>query len=610
MAALKLVLSLWFLVGGLFLVSPVFAAELPQPRPESATCYYSESCEINKESGTRLCWGEGQQGSCTYSDTVGPRCSPCALNSSTTPSPSPFIPPRADTSPGCTPEPGKACEVNQSNYKAPQNANYTIQNLGHAAFCELLNGSPLADCLGTQQTNEGGKIKNKLIVYKNSGVSGGAIGGITTLVASLYNPPASSVQYLAHIGENLGLIKPVYAQVPGSGAGVVAPILKLWQAIRNFTYLIFIVIFLITGFMIMLRQKINPQTVITIQNALPGLVVGLILVTFSYFIASLIIDLAFVGIPLIAHIFSQTGLDNAFGSASDIQNIARESNLLQMFWTTLERIGSPETFSDLFSGISNTASLNSPAYLAYGLITGIIGAIIGTLVFPGLGTLGGIALGGGLGGALGPLIVTGVVSIIIPLVLVIALTIQMFRLFLGLIGAYIQLLISTLTGPLIILASSLPGRGGGINDWIKNLLANALIFPAVIAGFLFAGMILALRPEDWQSTPPLFGGLSTELVRVILAYGVLLSLPAIPDTVRGAFGIKQQGGLGQAALAGFIAGWTSVGTGYGRATGGVKAAQEAQAKLNAENTARNWSAATQPGGLRGIWNRVAQRLPT
>lgn len=89
--------------------------------------------------------------------------------------------------------------------------------------------------------------------------------------------------------------------------------------------------------------------------------------------------------------------------------------------------------------------------------------------------------------------------------------------------------------------------------WWKTLLANALIFPVVFAGFLFVGVILG-DSTQWQKAPPLFGGISVELLKLLVAYGVLLGLPALPDLVKNALGVKDIPGIPQAAIGGFLAG--------------------------------------------------------
>jgi len=111
----------------------------------------------------------------------------------------------------------------------------------------------------------------------------GMIGTISTLIAGIYAvPPASGIAYLADIGEKLDLIKPTYAQETGTGFGKLTVYLPIWRAFRNIAYVFFVLIFVFMGFAIMFRVKINPQTVITIQSALPKIVLALLLVTFSY----------------------------------------------------------------------------------------------------------------------------------------------------------------------------------------------------------------------------------------------------------------------------------------------------------------------------------------
>lgn len=412
---------------------------------------------------------------------------------------------------------------------------------------------------------------------------GGAIMGLALLTSSLYNPPISSYEYLASLGENLGIqIKPAYAQVTGSGEGIIKPVLKLWQVTRNIAYLAFIVVFIVIGFMVMFRQKINPQTVISIQAALPGLVIGLILVTFSYFIAALLVDISFLGIKLVTEIFIQA-LPNALGDADKLKTLADNSNILQLFNTAQGVVWN--NTGDVSDAIYKTAIKDINPFML------IIPAIIGTIAAMFLGPVGWLgAIGAAAGGVAVGLNISSIVSAIITLILVIALLIQMFRLFFSLLGTYIQILVATITGPLIILVSSIPGRNAGVNNWIKGLIANVLVFPAVFTAFLFAGLILASPSSDWRASPPLFGGLTTEVLKFLLAYGILLGVPSVPDAVRGAFGIKpQQGGFMQAAMAGFMGGFGvgrgATAAGWKKFTEPMNRVREARQKAEASYTA-------------------------
>lgn len=402
--------------------------------------------------------------------------------------------------------------------------------------------------------------------------SGGVIGYTTGAMTALYHPPTSSVYYLANLGENLGLgPKTAYAQVPGSGSSIIQPVMALWQVVRNITYIIFIFIFLVVGFMIMFRQKINPQTVIGVQQALPSLVVGLILVTFSYFIAALIVDLAFVGIQLVVQIFTQPGLPtNSLGDPDKLRGHAQNANI---FWLYMASAFNFENIKTLWAGTSGQlyATLGGLeiSSIAAAVVTGISAFFIGPFsLLAGAATLGAIPV---------------LIPAIVVLVLLVALFIQMFKLLFALISAYITILIMTFAGPFFILAGSIPGRGGAISNWLKNLIANTLIFPAVFAAFLFAGFILG-QPTWSNSTLPLFGGVDGNFIRVLIAYGILLGAPGIPQAVKGAFGVKDQNPITQAAMGGMMGGVNVAKAGANKGTSYWR--EEAQAYSKASTAAR------------------------
>lgn len=455
-------------------------------------------------------------------------------------------------------------ELNSSNFNYLVNGEinfmYTIPNGLIAAFSGI---SPLGQVPGIKFASDG---TTKLYVYDRL-PNGGAIGGITSVMMAMYAaPPVSSGEYLAMVMEDFGFAKPVYAQVPGSGSTILSPVAKLWDVVKNLTYLLFIVVFLAVGIMIMFRQKLNPQTVLSVQNALPGLVIGLILVTFSYLIAGAIADISFLFIQLVAQIFIQAaaqGSPNVFGQTSaDLQRLANDSNILQLFTSSI-RYG--DNFQEL--GKATQDLVNStipPASTAAITIIGLVVAAVMILV-PFLSTALGIGLGAAaLGFGSTSISPINVVSLIVPLILIIALFIQFVRLAFKLLNAYISLLVFTIAGPLIILFASIPGKGGALGLWWKSLLANSLVFPAVFGGFLFAGMILGTDPNLWTATPPLFGGMTTGFIRILIAYGILLGIPAIPDLVKNALGVKDIQGIPQAALQGAQAGAGVIGAGVNR----------------------------------------------
>ncbi len=117
---------------------------------------------------------------------------------------------------------------------------------------------------------------------------GGAVGHISAWITAMYRTqPASSLDYLAYVATNLHIVPKAYAQ--GIGSTGLNALLPFWTAMRNLSYLLFVVIFVVFGFSIMFRVQLDPRTVITIQNSLPRIITCLILVTFSYAITSVIV---------------------------------------------------------------------------------------------------------------------------------------------------------------------------------------------------------------------------------------------------------------------------------------------------------------------------------
>jgi len=109
--------------------------------------------------------------------------------------------------------------------------------------------------------------------------------------------PVNMASYFKDYARRIPLVKDTaYAQTSYPVVGIEL-ILELWKQARNVSYGIISIVMLVVGIMIMTRHKANPQVAVTVQNALPRVVISIILITFSYPIGATLISLT---VPLIA----------------------------------------------------------------------------------------------------------------------------------------------------------------------------------------------------------------------------------------------------------------------------------------------------------------------
>jgi hypothetical protein len=297
-------------------------------------------------------------------------------------------------------------------------------------------------------------------------VPGGLMGVTTNAIASLYNPPASGIQYLAQLKDNF-LGKPAYAQ-QGTGFVSLQPILPIWRGFRNVVYIISSLIFIVIGLLIMLRIKISPQAVITIQSAIPQIIITLILVTFSYAIAGLLIDLSYLIQNFAIAILFQTQANGLKG-------------------TMLPSTNSPGTFSNYANGgmgmifglMWRALPFRAIASLG-GIISGIVGGIAG-----GVGT---IAFLTASAGSIAPGAAIGIVLFL--LVLLIIMVIWLIKFWFGLIKCYVIIIFKIVLAPLEIGMGAFPNMKIGFSSWITDLVANLAVFPISYLFLIIANIII------------------------------------------------------------------------------------------------------------------------
>lgn len=325
----------------------------------------------------------------------------------------------------------------------------------------------------------------------------GAIASVGNLIASLYAyPPASTGIYLADLKESLGLASPAYAQTGGIGFNGLRPILGVWKAFRDISYVFFVLVFIVIGLAIMFRVKIDPRTVISLQNAIPRIVIALILVTFSYAIAGLLIDFIYVvtGIA-IAAIKPPSAL---------LYRVDPNMNLLQ-FNTFF--FGEGGKFTSMLTAILNPVGL---AGVIAGLPADYVKALKDSF------TMG--------------------LDKPVELVLYIILFFLFFKTFFALLISYIYILIGIIFAPFKIMLGALPGMDG-FGGWLKGLFQHIAVFPAVI--ILIAIALKILQAMDignlWAPPPIQIAGASAHYVAALIGFGMLILISKVPDIIKAAF---------------------------------------------------------------------------
>ena len=538
--------------------------------------------------------------------------------------------------------------------QSPLYANLMVNNLLHAFSCLMAGTSPMGQpCVD---------YLNGVPVISSVNTSGGLLGAVANLnTIVIANPPIRTGQYLATLGDSLGITKEAHAQVGGSGAGVLEPILKLWQVSRNIAYIAMIIIFLIIGLMVMFRQRINPQTVITAHAALPGLVIGLIMITFSYFLASLLTDTAYLGVNIVGYYFSVAQTGNPGPSLT--QESANHS--VSSIFSNFVGVFGVGDIASAISSVMNT--MNENAQLIIRIATGLaafqfgnslggpIGAVTGAggcalfgvplapvtggtsaLTIPLCGFIGSI-IGSFTGGAaLATKAATdppGMIAWVLYIVGIAVLIYVLFKLLFRLINTYLSIIFLTITAPFHFLAASLPGRQEIAVDWIRNMLCNILAFPAVMAVLYFAAYLIGQEAGPNENHPflitgvlnitgtqtlPLFGGMDVSFIRMLLAFGALLATPAIPDIICRAVGKIEQYGqmIGQE-----ISGANTAGRGYATGAQGqlgqaMQTSHERYTAFRGRPTTYSQAGEIQdrlmksgpPEGLLGkVWERIGPR---
>ncbi|MGI6484113.1 MAG: hypothetical protein ACOX0R_00605 [Candidatus Dojkabacteria bacterium] len=204
-------------------------------------------------------------------------------------------------------------------------------------------------------------------------------------------------------------------------------IADIWSYTRNIAYVFYVVIMIVIGFMIMFRNKIGGQVMVTLGNSIPKLVLSLLLVTFSFAIIGIIIDIGGMIRNVIANLLYP---DNSL-AAIEVHNP--------------------------FALFSNFA--------------------LKSIVTGGTGLLGVVAFIKAIVAMNFAPVLIGILGVILSAIILIG----AIKLWIVLLKAYFGILVNLVTAPFTILAGALPGNEASMLNTFKSAARNVLVFPIAFA---------------------------------------------------------------------------------------------------------------------------------
>lgn len=213
---------------------------------------------------------------------------------------------------------------------------------------------------------------------------------------------------------------------------------RLWSTSRDVAYFVVVLAVVYVSFLIMFRSKTSGQTAVTVQSALPKIVIALVLITFSYAIAGFMIDIMYVLIGLVA-------------------TIVVSSQVVTSGWSNV--------FTFLTTGPYNYGMFGFFFYYAIMFAMAAFSAVFQVMFSPSL-----------------PAFVFGLMSaILLPVILLILMFvyfIAFFRAIFMIVRAYVNIVLYIIAAPLMI-AAGVAFQGVGFGTWFNGMASNLLVFPVI-----------------------------------------------------------------------------------------------------------------------------------
>ncbi|OGK16612.1 hypothetical protein A2690_03285 [Candidatus Roizmanbacteria bacterium RIFCSPHIGHO2_01_FULL_39_12b] len=403
----------------------------------------------------------------------------------------------------------------------------------------------------------------------------GKLSGVITL--PLLNPPASGVYYVKNTLSHFGFIPSAYA-AEGIGFSSLNPLFKVWRALRDISLMVIVVVIIFIGFLIMFRMKLNPQTVINIENSLPKIVITLIVITFSFAIVGFLIDLMYILMTVIM---------TALGPLANIPTdqlatkylFAEPFDIFSLFADKGNTGG--ELIGNILFDLPNALMRAIPIVSDFAQIMGVI---IGFWkIFPFLwthligGTYGqlfnidwtipliGVTLDGPIAAVLTRIFFTAIlipfsfslaafiVPILIGLLILLTVISLFFRILFMILRSYVMILFLTILSPLLLLIEAIPGQSS-FSNWFRTLLSELITFPTLIAILLIGTIITeSIGTNGFLTQFPFLYGINGNALSMIVGMMLLFLIPDLVKKVKTKIQPKPMG-LENAGLGVFFGG--------------------------------------------------------
>lgn len=391
-----------------------------------------------------------------------------------------------------------------------------------------------------------------------------ALGTVSNTTQALYNSkPASGVEWFRYEVAKIQGKDTTFAQGlepasttttayrPGTGFDILQPMQGLWAWSRNMVYVVFIIIVIAIAFIILFRRTLGGQTPVTLFNSLPSLIISLILITFSYAISGLFIDVITVGTATVQNLMlsGPVAPGNAIWENDAVYQDIEDRTDADGDGITNETIDFRNQLQPDDPALSIWKIMRTSQFdLCYNEADGQPGSpgdedcryieLLPNYITENVQVVN-VLLSSALD--LGQGVFDGIGNILVQLILGISFLMVAIKLFMTLLNKYITLVLSPIFAPWYFFFGALPNRSGAMwGLYFRSHLSAALIFVGLYATFLLIIIIAEIDTyNSFQWIPPLLGytdalvSESPSIIKSIIVFGIYLASPAIPKFIDG-----------------------------------------------------------------------------